>query len=88
MGCHSLLQGIFLTQRSNLGLSNCRQILYHLSHQGSPLQLVLKGAIVYTTKRFFELMNNLFKQRCFPAHNLTAPGQPGILEGILDHCFL
>ena len=31
-----LLQGIFLTQGSNLGLSHCRQILYCLSHQGSP----------------------------------------------------
>ena len=36
MGCHSLLQGIFPTQGSNLGLSHCRQILYHLSPQGSP----------------------------------------------------
>ena len=26
--CHSLLQRIFLTQRSNLGLLHCRQILY------------------------------------------------------------
>ena len=33
---HSLLQGIFLTQGSNTGLQHCRQILYHLSHQGSP----------------------------------------------------
>ena len=30
-----LLQGIFLTQRSNPGLLHCRQILYCLSHQGS-----------------------------------------------------
>ena len=36
MGCHSLLQGIFLTQRSNPDLPHCRQILYHLSHQGRP----------------------------------------------------
>ena len=28
-----LLQGIFPTQRSNLGLLHCRQIRYHLSHQ-------------------------------------------------------
>ena len=27
---------IFLTQGSNRGLLHCRQILYHLSHQGSP----------------------------------------------------
>ena len=33
---HSLLQGIFLTQGLNLGFLHCRQILYRLSHQGSP----------------------------------------------------
>jgi len=36
MGGHSLLQDIFLTQGSNLDLLLCRQILYCLSHQGSP----------------------------------------------------
>ena len=36
MGCHFLLQGIFLTQGSNLGLLHCRQIRYQLSHQGHP----------------------------------------------------
>ena len=35
--CHSLLQGIFLTQGENPGLLHCRQILYHLNHQGSTL---------------------------------------------------
>ena len=35
VGCHSLLQGIFLTQGLNPGLPHCRQILYDLSHQGS-----------------------------------------------------
>ena len=34
MSSHSLLQGISLTPESNLGLLHCRQILYHLSHQG------------------------------------------------------
>jgi len=34
--CHFLLQGIFPTQGSNPGLPHCRQMLYHLSHQGSP----------------------------------------------------
>ena len=34
MGCHSLLQVIFPTQGSNLGFLHCRQIPYHLSHQG------------------------------------------------------
>ena len=32
------LQGIFLTQGLNLGLLHCRQILYHLSHQGNPYE--------------------------------------------------
>ena len=32
----SLLQGIFLTQELNPGLPHCRQILYQLSHKGSP----------------------------------------------------
>ena len=35
-GCHALLQGIFPTQALNPGLPHCRQILYHLSHKGSP----------------------------------------------------
>ena len=34
VGCHSLLQGNFPTQGLNWGLLHCRQILYHLSHQG------------------------------------------------------
>ena len=42
MGCHFLLQGIFPTQGSNLGLLHCRQTLYHLSYQGS-LQCILVG---------------------------------------------
>ena len=36
VGSHSLLQGIFTTQGSNPGLPLCGQILYQLSHQGSP----------------------------------------------------
>jgi len=41
--CHFLLQGIFPTQRSNLGLWHCRHILYHLSHQGSPNSVKLQN---------------------------------------------
>ena len=36
VGCHFLLQGVFLTQGwSNSWLLHCRHILYHLSHQGN-----------------------------------------------------
>ena len=38
VGCHALLQGIFPTQGLFPGLQHCRQILYHLIHQGSPLE--------------------------------------------------
>ena len=36
VGGHALLQGIFPTQGLNLGVLHCKQILYGLSHQGSP----------------------------------------------------
>ena len=43
VGCHFLLQEIFLTQGLNPGFPHCRQTLYHLSHQGSLNSLKLKG---------------------------------------------
>ena len=46
LGSQSLLQGIFLTQGVNPGLLRCRQILYLLSHQGSP-----KGISLVTKQR-------------------------------------
>ena len=39
VGSLSLLQGIFPTQGSNPGLLHGRQILYQLSHKGSPVRL-------------------------------------------------
>ena len=49
VGCHALLQGIFPTQGLNPGLPHCRQILYHLSHQGSPrfLKMNSKQWLIY-----------------------------------------
>ena len=40
VGSLSLLQGIFPTQGSNPGLPHCREILYQLSHNGSPKSTV------------------------------------------------
>ena len=37
MGCHVLLQGLFLTQEANQGLLHCRKILNQLSNHRSPL---------------------------------------------------
>ena len=47
-GFRSLLQGIFPIQGSNLGLLHRRQILYHLSHQGSPMYITMV-IILYMT---------------------------------------
>ena len=38
VGCHALLQGIFLTQGSNPGLLHCRQILYCLNYREVPVE--------------------------------------------------
>ena len=53
VGCHSLLQQIFPTQRSTLGLLYCRWILYHMSHQGSPY---VEGKIQYLWRGHGNLM--------------------------------
>ena len=53
VGSLSLLQRIFLTQESNLGLLHCRWILYQLSHQGNlgsrfspgPLSAIPRGLL-------------------------------------------
>ena len=37
VGCHFLLQGFFLIKELSLGLLHCRQILYWLSCEGSPI---------------------------------------------------
>ena len=52
VGFHFLLQMILLTQGSNPGLSHCRQMLYHLSHQGS---LILQ----YSMSNFSPLLLSL-----------------------------
>ena len=56
VGCHFLLQGIFQIQGSNLGLLHCRQILYHMSHQGSPFE----AAFYQEQERNFSVMNTLW----------------------------
>ena len=48
VGSVSLLQRIFPTQKSNLGLSHCMQTLYQLSYQGSPLSAVLGKQLLWS----------------------------------------
>ena len=73
VGSLSLLQGIFPTQRSNPGLQHCRQILYHLSHQGIPWTL---ECLVYPFSRRSSQPRN---QTGSPA--LTVDSLPAELSG-------
>ena len=57
VGILSLLQGIFQTKGLNSGLLHCRQILYHLNHQGSP--------------RILEWVAYPFSSGSFPPRNWT-----------------
>jgi len=47
VGSHAVLQGIFPTPGLNPGLLLCRQILYLLSHQGSPWLMHTHFNIIY-----------------------------------------
>ena len=60
VGSHSLLQGFFPTQESNLGILHYRQILYHLSHQGSPTLLSWFFFVFLFFVFFFFLLHWIF----------------------------
>ena len=55
VGCHALLQGIFLTQELNRGLLNCRQILYQLSYQGSLCVVIISTPILESHLAIYHL---------------------------------
>ena len=69
--CHFLLQGIFLSQRLNLGLLHCRQMLYHLSHQGAK---VAQSCLTLCNSMDCSLWNS-------PGQN-TGMGSLSFLQGI------
>ena len=58
MGSHSLLRRIFPTWEWNPGLLQCSQILYYLSHQGSPKR---RDAMFKLSKKWAELLLTLNK---------------------------
>ena len=51
VGCHSLLQGIFLTQGLNPGLLHCRWTFYHLSHTSNT---ICTRSVIFNIKLFFK----------------------------------
>ena len=60
---HSLLQGIFPTQRLSTGLLPCMWILYLLSHQGSPFNKPELPACFPQIKLTRVLLNTLYNQK-------------------------
>jgi len=67
VGCHALLQEIFPDQGLNPGLPQCRQTLYHLSHQGSPVSRIRSDQI--------RSVAQLCPTLCDPT-NCSTPGLP------------
>ena len=80
VGCHSLLQGIFLTQGSNPGFLHCGQILYHLSHQGmvsgevGDIRHSLEGTLAqgsYLLNKLGKAMSSTFSDGCWCSLDTT-----------------
>ena len=69
LSCPSL-QGIFLNWGSNPGLLHCRQILYHLNHQGSPylrvtyymLYIYVRSCILYKINMIYIIYNRTLQR--------------------------
>ena len=92
-GHHSLLQGIFPTKGLNLGLLHCRQILYHLSHQGSHRTTIVDSescSVIFNSLQ----LHGLYGPWDSPGQN-TRVGSLSLLQGIfltqgsnpgLPHC--
>ena len=57
-GSLSLLQGNFQFQESNSGLLHCKQILYQLSYQGSPLMIYNSIIFLFTNQDAMVLSNS------------------------------
>ena len=90
MGCHFLLQGIFPTQGSNLGLLHCRKTPYCLSHQG------ILGSESHSVVSNSLQPHGLYSPWTFPGQN-TGVGSLFLLQAIfptqglnpgLPHCKL
>ena len=76
VGHHALLQGIFPTQGSNPGLAHCRQILHHLSHQGSSGQGGLLS-LFYRRRNRVSKCKSLSRVQLFATHGYCPWDSPG-----------
>ena len=62
MDWHFLLQGIFSTQESNLVLLHCRQILYWLSYEGSPIVFSTSILVIFLLKTWMKALGMFLKE--------------------------
>ena len=76
--CHPLLQGIFPTQGSNSGPLHCRQILYQLSHKGSPGRL--NGGMVLHDK--IEIVSHSVMSDSVTPWTIQSLNSPGQNTGV------
>ena len=63
VGSLSLFQEIFPTQGSNPGLPHCKQILYQLSYQGSPLKY--NTLIIFNSLSIEVILDKMIKEASF-----------------------
>ena len=68
VGCHFLPQGIFTTQGLNLGLPHCRQVLYHLSHQGNILYMLNSWCFVLSKEHWRTQTFSMVFSQCQGKH--------------------
>ena len=79
IGCHALLQGIFPTQGSNPGLSQCRQILLSYEPPGRGLFMIWSYSIPAT-----HILENNYITEVLPGVRVLSPksGSPAWGRGI------
>ena len=80
VGCHALLQEIFPTQGSNLGILHCRWILYHLSHQEN-----LSGDWSSWIE-FSQWCLLYFRSQMSPLNWISHPFLPGFVKVSISAC--
>ena len=88
VGSFSLLQGIFPTQGSNLGLPHCRCILYQLSHEGGP-RILEWVAYPLLQRIFLTQESNWGLLRCRRIlYQLSYQGSPEVRDSLLQNIMI
>ena len=89
VGSLSLLQGIFPTHRSNSGLPHCRQILYQLSHKGSPIlqfENISSSVLNLLYGPILTSIHDYWKNHCFDYTDLCQQSNISSFQYALQVC--